>query len=94
MPRLFSDEYSSASTHFEIGDEPAMWQAGKSLTWNAPIPGVPGGRPPKGVVGWLNSDQLIVIGSGQDARWERFRISFAENGRRICYREGWKRYLE
>ncbi len=94
MPRVFSDTYSFTSVHFEIGDEPVSWHAGKSLTLNAPIPGVPGGRPPKGLIGWLSDDQLVVIGAGQDARWERFRIGITEDGRRVCYRDGWKKYLE
>ena len=40
---------------------------------------------------------MIVIGTGRDARWERFRIGerIAEDGgvRRTVWRDGWKRYL-
>jgi WD repeat-containing protein 45 len=94
MPRVFSDTYSFTKVHFEMGDEPLTWQASKSPTRSAPIPGVPGGSPPKGLIGWISDDQLVVVGAGQDARWERFSIGVTEDGRRVCYREGWKRYLE
>lgn len=99
MPRVFSDTYSFASAHFEIGDEPTPSQhsgrnASKSPTINAPVPGVPGGQPPKGVAGWLTDEVLLVVGAGQDARWEKFAVGATEEGKRICLREGWRRYLE
>lgn len=87
LPRMFSDVYSSASAHFEIGDEaipgsPHVPPLGSSL-----------GRPPKGVIGWLNEHTVLVIGSGRDGRWERFQLRDGDDGRRYCVRDGWKRYL-
>jgi WD repeat-containing protein 45 len=93
MPRVFSDTYSIASARFEIGDEPISTNS-KSPTWNAPIPGVPGGRPPKGLIGWLDEESLVVVGAGQDARWEKFLVGPAADGSTVCWREGWKRYLD
>ncbi|RDW66898.1 SVP1-like protein 2 [Coleophoma crateriformis] len=85
LPRVFSDVYSFASAHFEIGDEP--------------LPGSPGSnsvsttRPPKGVIGWTSDSSMIVIGAGRDGRWEKFVIADGEDGKRYCVRDGWKRYL-
>lgn len=93
MPRVFSDTYSFASAHFEIGEEPIL-STNRSPTWNAPIPGVPGGRPPKGIIGWVGDDAIVVLGAGQDARWEKFLVGPAEDGTRVCWREGWRRYLD
>ncbi|OCK85244.1 putative phosphatidylinositol 3,5-bisphosphate-binding protein [Lepidopterella palustris CBS 459.81] len=99
LPRTFSDTYSFASAHFEIGEEPLGWNtsgrgASKSPTWSAPIPGVPGGRPPKGLIGWLDDESLLVICAGQDARWEKFLVGMSQDGKRVCFREGWRKYME
>ena len=85
MPRVFSDTYSFATVPFEAGEEP-LGTLNESATLGTT-------RPPKGVIGWLKEDILLVVGAGRDARWEKFRIVEGEDGRRICYREGWKRYL-
>ncbi|KAJ5735620.1 phosphatidylinositol 3-5-bisphosphate-binding protein [Penicillium malachiteum] len=87
LPRVFSDTYSLASAHFEMGDEPipgspSMLNHGLSL-----------GRPPKGIIGWQDDQTLMVIGSGREARWEKFILRDGEDGRRHCMRDGWKRYL-
>jgi hypothetical protein len=99
LPRTFSDAYSFASCRFEIGDEPPGWGASgrgtsKSPTWNAPIPGVPGGRPTKGLLGWLSDESLLVIGAGHDAKWEKFVVGLSQEGKRVVFREGWKKYLD
>lgn len=95
LPRQFSDTYSSATTKFEMGDEPVNGgAASRSATFNAGIPGVPGGRPTKGLLGWLDDNTLIVVGAGQDARWEKFIVGNDAAGRRIIGREGWKKFLE
>lgn len=78
LPRVFSDVYSFASAHFEIGDEPT---------------GDSGFRAPKGIVGWNSDHSLIVLGAGRDSRWEKFIIAEGEDGKRYCVRDGWKRYL-
>ena len=85
MPRVFSDTYSFATVPFEAGEEP-LGALNESATIGTT-------RPPKGAIGWLKEDILLVVGAGRDARWEKFRIVEGEDGRRICYREGWKRYL-
>ncbi|PBP16432.1 SVP1-like protein 2 [Diplocarpon rosae] len=86
LPRVFSDVYSFASTHFEIGEEPLY---GSSTPLNSEV----AFRPPKGVLGWTSEDNIVVIGAGRDSRWEKFIIAIGEDGRRYCVRDGWKRYL-
>ena len=90
LPRVFSDVYSFASAHFEIDDIPQT-DLGKPTSW--PIPGIPGGKPRKGVVGWKNDHTLLVIGAGRDGRWEKFILGEGDDGRRRLVRNGWKRYL-
>ena len=88
MPRVFSDIYSFASAPFEAGDEGMIggipFSEGTTLGTT---------RPSKGVIGWIAEDNLVVIGAGRDARWEKFAIVDGEDGKRHCVREGWKRYL-
>ncbi len=88
MPRVFSDVYSFASASFEAGDEGMIggihFSEGTTLGTT---------RPRKGVIGWISEDSLVVVGAGQDARWEKFVIVDGEHGKRHCIREGWKRYL-
>lgn len=93
LPRVFSDIYSFASAHIEIGDNPQFDGAVSSPSLTSPIPGMPGGRPPKGIIGWKNDHTVLVIGAGRDGRWERFVIREGEDGKRHCNREGWRRYL-
>ncbi|KAF2259403.1 WD40 repeat-like protein [Lojkania enalia] len=95
LPRQFSDNYSVAAAKFELGDEPVGWgPASKSATFNAGIPGVPGGRPTKGLIGWLDDQTLLVIGAGQDARWEKFVLTFDSDGKRVLFKKGWRKYLD
>ena len=90
LPRVFSDVYSFASAHFEIDDEPQV-DLGRGP--NTPIPGIPGGKPRKGIIGWKDDYTLLVVGAGRDGRWEKFVLGEAEDGRRVLVRNGWKRYL-
>lgn len=87
LPRVFSDIYSFASAHFEIGDD---FSSGASYI---PPLGTSFGRPSKGVVGWTNDQTILVISAGREGRWEKFVLREGEDGRRYCVREGWKRYL-
>jgi WD repeat-containing protein 45 len=89
MPRVFSDVYSFASTPFEPGEEPLV--GGLPATGYTTLGTT---RPPKGILGWLSEDSLLVIGAGKDARWEKFKICEDQEGKRQCVREGWKRYLK
>ncbi|KAF2868075.1 hypothetical protein BDV95DRAFT_157039 [Massariosphaeria phaeospora] len=95
LPRHFSDTYSSATTKIELGEEPeGRGPHSKSATFNAGIPGVPGGKPTQGLIGWLDDETLIVISAGQDAPWEKFKVAVDDTGKRVLTREGWKKYLE
>ena len=89
LPRVFSDIYSFASVHFEIGDEHQVAGSPGYL----PALGSPGVRPQKGSIGWVDEQTILVIGAGRDGRWERFRIGEDEEGKRAVKRDGWKRYL-
>ena len=97
LPRVFSDVYSFASAHFELGDESST-QNNSSLTYLPALGSLPN-RPIKGILGWLDNETLLCVGTGRDGRWERFRVGErpgmgAEEGdRRSVWREGWKRYL-
>ena len=93
LPRTFSDTYSFASAIFDSNDDP---NSGSESTFKKPfdpIPGIPGGRAPKGVVGWIDDNTIVVVGAGRDGRWERFLLMPSEDGKRLCVRDGWKRYL-
>ena len=90
LPRVFSDIYSIASAPFETGDDPSIGGHGMP---NLPIPGIPGGKPAKGVIGWLNKYTVMVVGAGRDGRWEKFIVGTTDDGKRYCVRNGWKRYL-
>lgn len=105
-PRIFRDTYSAASCPFELGDEPRVWQAGplgtsraassvlpypEGAEANVPVPGWPSGRPPKGIIGWLNNSQVYVIGAGQDALWQSFKVQRTVDNKVGVSRSGWKR---
>ena len=90
LPRVFSDIYSFASAHFETDDDPKT-DLGKRATM--PIPGIPGGKPRKGVIGWKDDYTILVIGAGRDGRWEKFLLLDGDDGKRHLVRNGWKRYL-
>lgn len=89
LPRVFSDIYSFASAHFEIGDE---YRGHENLGY-LPALGSLGVRPQKGLIGWMDDRTILVIGAGKDGRWERFKIAEDDDGKRLLRRDGWKRYL-
>lgn len=86
LPRLFSDVYSFASIHFEMGNEP-VFGASTPLNSEATF------RPPKGIIGWTSEQSIIVIGAGREPRWEKFLIAEGDDGKRYCIANGWKHYL-
>ena len=92
LPRVFSDIYSFTSAHFEVGDDPET-SFGSTGSNMVTIPGIHGGRPVKGIIGWLNEYTILVIGAGRDGRWEKFIVGEGDDGKRHCVRNGWKRYL-
>jgi hypothetical protein len=82
---VFSDIYSFASAHFELGDAIPQEFSLDSVSETS--------RPRKGVIGWTSDHSLIVISAGRDGRWEKFILAEGEDGKRYCVRDGWKRYL-
>ncbi|KAK4157372.1 WD40-repeat-containing domain protein [Chaetomidium leptoderma] len=91
MPRMFSDVYSFASAPFEVDDEEGgVVISGLPVSESTTL-GT--SKPPKGVIGWVGDETLLVVGAGKDARWEKFVVREGSDGRRHCVREGWKRYL-
>lgn len=97
LPRIFSDTYSYSSAHFEMGDEGAP--TGSNLTYLPALGSMPA-RPMKGILGWKDNNTIIVIGTGRDSRWERFRIGDRvvmqgqeEVLKKEVWKDGWKRYL-
>ena len=101
LPRVFSDVYSFASAHFEMGDDVVNSSAKTNSTLSyVPALGSLPHRPQKGLIGWIDDNTLLVIGTGRDARWERYRIgerTVSSKDRdgpvRTVWRDGWKRYL-
>ncbi|EHY56900.1 SVP1-like protein 2 [Exophiala dermatitidis] len=98
LPRVFSDTYSFASAHFEMGDEATGGGiTGPSSLSYLPALGSLPNRPQKGILGWADHATLICIGTGRDARWERFRVGerpgLTEEGQRTVWRDGWRKYL-
>ncbi|EXJ80545.1 hypothetical protein A1O1_08691 [Capronia coronata CBS 617.96] len=95
LPRVFSDTYSFASAHFEMGDETTGIN-GSSLAYLPALGSLPN-RPQKGTLGWTDNSTIICIGTGRDARWERFRIGerpgLTDEGQRAIWRDGWRKYL-
>ncbi|KAJ4299918.1 Phosphatidylinositol 3,5-bisphosphate-binding protein [Kalmusia sp. IMI 367209] len=85
LPRQFSDTYSSASTHFEMG-EGSVSRTEKSSPTSL--------HPMKGVLGWLDDQTVLVVSAGQDARWEKFIVVVHQTGQKVIYREGWQRFLD
>lgn len=93
LPRVFSDIYSFATASIETGDDLGYGSGGPGSSVLGPIPGIPGGRAPKGIIGWTNDHTVLVIGAGRDGRWERYIVMEGEDGKRRCVRDGWRRYL-
>ncbi|KAI2614999.1 WD40 repeat-like protein [Hypoxylon sp. NC1633] len=86
----FSDVYSFTSTSFETGEEPLLPSSSRH---RGDVPVLGTSRPVKGVIGWTDETTLVVIGAGQDARWEKFVLKEGCDGRSVVVREGWKKYL-
>jgi WD repeat-containing protein 45 len=101
LPRVFSDTYSFASAHFEIGSTPPSQTSPQSPSSYLPALGSLPSRAQKGLLGWIGNDTILAIGTGRDGRWERFRVgekpgtAAVEEGaeRRSVWRDGWRRFL-
>jgi WD repeat-containing protein 45 len=100
LPRVFSDTYSFASTHFELGDDAGPKSPTSTMSYLPALGSLPL-RTQKGLLGWISDDTLLCVGTGRDGRWERFRVgerpgtaAVEEGGEhRSVWRDGWKRYL-
>ena len=97
LPRIFSDTYSFSSAHFEMGDEGTPTSS--NLSYLPALGSLPT-RPMKGILGWKDNNTILVIGTGKDGRWERFRIGERvvtqgneEVVKKEVWKDGWKRYL-
>ena len=112
MPRALSDVRSITSAPYHTGTDPPNWQRQAPYTSttlpsgrparvanaNVPVPGLPDGRPPKGVLAWDPEGEdrrLWCVGGGADARWEVFELlETGEVGRRLkVVKVGWRAYL-
>jgi WD40 repeat protein len=92
LPRVFSDIYSFASAPISIDDYPDSTGL-KSASSYVPIPGIKGGKPKKGLAGWLDDSTVLVVGAGRDGRWEKFAVGEDKDGKRWLGQVGWKRFL-
>ncbi|CAI7648649.1 unnamed protein product [Penicillium manginii] len=86
LPRVFSDTYSFASAHFAMDGGASQEQLSARSSSS-------GAQPRKGVIGWLDDNTILTIGSGREGRWEKFVLRVGDDGERSFNREGWKRYL-
>ena len=91
-PRIFKDEYSLASTAFDPGTEPEA-PVHPASTGIPEEKMVPFATPRKGRVGWIDNETIIVISAGLDARYERFIIGRTRDGKLVCVRDGWSRFM-
>ncbi|PSR87259.1 WD40-repeat-containing domain protein [Coniella lustricola] len=86
LPRVFSDTYSFTSIPFST-DEPtdsvAAMSDGAALGTT---------KPQKGLIGWYDEENLVVVGAGLDARWEKFQMARDDTGKRFVGRVGFKHY--
>lgn len=95
LPRPFSDMYSSASAHFEMGDELGSWNPkSKAAAEEVLSKYSPERVPTKGLLGWLDDSTFLIIGAGQDARWEKFVVETNETGKVFVQSVAWKNYLD
>lgn len=111
MPRAFSDVRSMTSIQYHLGSDPSNWQGqalytattlpngqrGRIKNPNVPVPGLPDGRPPKGVLAWDpdgGDRRLWCVGGGADARWEVFELLEVDDGQKLrIVKAGWRAYL-
>ncbi|KAF2224341.1 WD40-repeat-containing domain protein [Elsinoe ampelina] len=109
MPRALSDTRSLTSAPYALGSDPSNWQGqpayitttlpngqkARVKTPVIPLPGMPDGRPMKGVLCWdpeAGERRLWCVGGGAQGRWEVFELR-GEEGRERLGRRGWRGYL-
>lgn len=86
LPRVFSDTYSFTSIPFST-DEPTDSVA--TMSGEAALGTT---KPQKGLIGWYDEENLVVVGAGLDARWEKFQMARDDSGKRFVGRVGFKHY--
>lgn len=86
LPKAFKDTYSFASAKFELGEEPEGVPDADGFSTLGTT------KAQKGVIGWYTEHDLVVVGAGFDARWEKFRMAEQDSGKRFVARIGWKRF--
>ena len=47
----------------------------------------------KGLVGWVDDETIVVLSSGSDARYERFKLDLDTGGPATLERSGWSRFM-
>lgn len=88
LPKAFKDTYSFASAKFELGEEPEGVPDADGFSTLGTT------KAQKGVIGWYTEHDLVVVGAGYDARWEKFRMAEQDSGKRFVARIGWKRFYD
>jgi len=88
MPQYFRDEVSFASAEFAVDDDIATRHLVAQEAAAIDLP-----RLPKGIIGWISDERLVVVGAGTNPRYERFLVRQNMEGTRVCVREGWVSYL-
>ena len=89
LPKYFRDTVSFASAEFAMDDGPGtnrLREADEAAAMGRT-------RLPLGTVGWPNDNTVVVLGTGVEAKYERFVISTGSEGQRICVRQAWANYL-
>ncbi|CAK7568642.1 MAG: Phosphatidylinositol 3,5-bisphosphate-binding protein [Sporothrix epigloea] len=89
LPKYFRDIVSFASAEFAMDDGPGAKR--QRETEEAAAMGR--SRLPLGTIGWPNDSTVVVLGTGVEAKYERFVISTGSEGQRICVRQAWSNYL-
>ena len=96
-PRVFSDVYSFVTATFDPGREGDNDHYKVQYQPNSGgLPGSGGNArraPPKGVVGWIDDETLVVLSAGADARYERFALDLFDSCQAVCRRLGWSRFM-
>jgi len=94
MPQYFRDAVSFTSADFAVDERTPEDRARVAAEAMIPLGGDPPAPLPKGVIGWLSEDTLVVVGGGVDTRYEKFVIAVGSDGKRFCARSGWMNYMQ
>lgn len=87
MPKAFSDTYSFAVDKFMLDEPVPLGEVADGGVLGA-------AKPQKGMIGWLDEADLVVVGAGYNATWEKFTVQTRDDGRRFIERIAWKHYYK